>query len=134
MVKERGRKEVDIEWNGQKGKLVLVADLKAGPLQAIIRNVLRLPPLAEFETVSIENIDYVEYIVQMAQKLIKQAPTGFDINKPDNIRDLDPEDWAAIEDFVGEHYPIMTFLGRGMFVLFGKKSPEQNSVPKTDST
>lgn len=131
MVTEKGRKTFESEWNGQKGNFVLVADLKAGQIQTILRNVLTY----DFEKgLTLSSVDYPEYIVQVSQKLIKQAPPGFDVNKPDNIRDLDPADWAQLEDFIAEHYPLMSFLSNGMMVLFGKNSLKQNSSPQTGST
>lgn len=131
MTTEKGRKEFEAEWNGQKGIFVLVADLKAGQLQRILRNCVKF----DFKRgLTLDSFDYEEWIVQLSQKLIKQTPAGFDINTPDHIRNLDPPVWAEIEKFIGEHYPLMDFFSNTLNAIFGSKSIEQNSTSPTDST
>lgn len=123
------RKEIEIEWNGQKGKLVLVADLKAGQLERIRKNCINLD-----RGMSIDAFDAEEYVVQMAQQLVKEAPKDFAIDRPDNFRNLDPETWGKIQDFIGEHYPVLPFLSHHLKMLFGTSWKEQNSMSSTTST
>lgn len=130
MANEKGRKEIDIIYNGQKGKILLVADLSAVTIENIINNTvhLQLGKPVDFNSA----IDRVEFTIQMAQKLIKSAP--FDINRPDNIRDLDPEVWQEIQQFIGQYYAPAGFLSANIFLIFGPSLLEQNSPSETSST
>lgn len=131
MVTEKGRKTFESEWNEQKGNFVLVADLKAGQIQRILKNCVNF----DFNRgLTLDSFNYEEYIVQMAQKIIKQAPPGFDVNKPDSIRDLDPQQWAEIERFIADHYPLMGFFSNMISTVFGSKSTEQSLNSQTSST
>lgn len=130
MAKVKGTKEIDCEWNGNTGKMVLTADLSAGTIMKIVKNCLNFDFKRGF---TMDSVNYEEYVVQMAQKLIKKTPDGFDLNNPNNIRELDPDVWSEISKFIGKYYAIGNFLSDGMTVLFGEQLPEPSSSQKTDS-
>lgn len=126
------RLEIDCTWNGNKGKMVLVADIKGAALDRILKNCVhvKLGQPIDFEN----SLDIEEYIVQISQKIIKSAPTGFDINVPDNIRNLDLEVYQSIKKFIAQHYAPMGFLSDTLLLVFGPSLLEQSSSQPTISS
>lgn len=115
----------------KEGVMHLEADMNGAEIQKVINNVLHVDLRVG---ITMDSINYPEYIVQVAQRIIKTAPEGFDINSPDSIRKLKPSTWGELEDFIGECYPLMTFLQRRLKVIFGNILPEQDSQQPIGST
>lgn len=130
MATVKGKHEFEAEWNGQKGKFVLMADLNIGQLNKIMKNCVNFDP---DKGLTLDTVNFEEYVVQVSQKIIKEAPPGFDLNKPDNLRELDPDTWFELEDFIGQYYPPMRFFSRRLGMASGKKFTLPSSNQPTES-